>query len=56
MKTAALSQNPAEWIKKYAAYNLRFIEFERQALPMKLLRPKNGKPSDYDYDSTRLPK
>ena len=51
MKSAALSQTPANWIKKYVAYNLRFIEFERQALPMKLLRPKNGKPSDYDYET-----
>ena len=50
MQSAALS-NPANWIKKFVAYNLRFVEFERQALPMKLLRPKNGKPSDYDYES-----
>lgn len=51
MKTAALSNSPSNWIRKYVSYNLRFIEFERQALPMKLLRPKDGKPSDYDYET-----
>lgn len=51
MKSAALSKNPATWIKKFVAYNLRFVEFERQALPMKLLRPKEGKDSDYDYET-----
>ena len=43
------------WLKKFIAYNLKFIEFERKALPCALLRPKpNHEKSEYDYYSADL--
>lgn len=49
MQLAALGKNPPTWLQKFVAENLRFVEFERKALPCALLRPKNGKPSLYSY-------
>jgi hypothetical protein len=49
MRAAALTSNPPLWMMKYAADNLRFVEFERKALPCALMRPKNGRPSFYAY-------
>ena len=40
MKQAAFGLNPSLWIQKYIADNLKFIEFERKALPCALLRTK----------------
>ena len=45
MKTAALGDNPPMWMKKYAADNLRFVEFERKALPCALMRAKDSSSS-----------
>ena len=42
MFSAALGDHPADWIKKYVADCLRFVEFERQALPCALLRGNSG--------------
>ena len=42
MHTSALGSNPKQWIKKYVADNLRFIEFERKALPCALMRNKSS--------------
>ena len=44
-----LGQNPQLWLQKYAADNLRFVEFERKALPCALMRPCKGKPSLYRW-------
>lgn len=38
MQSAALGSSPPVWIQKYAAENLRFIEYERKALPCALMR------------------
>ena len=42
-------KNPQLWLQKYAADNLRFVEFERKALPCALMRPSKGKPSLYRW-------
>ena len=49
MTLAALGNNPPPWLQKFVAENLRFVEFERKALPCALLRPKNGKQSQYSF-------
>jgi len=54
MGTASLGEDPPSWILKYAAEILRFIEFERKALPCALLRPKGGIPSHYSYSSADM--
>ena len=54
MGTASLGEDPPSWILKYAAEILRFIEFERKALPCALLRPKGGVPSQYSYSSADM--
>lgn len=45
----SLGANPASWIQKYAADTLRFIEFERTALPCALLRSKGQDKTTYSY-------
>jgi hypothetical protein len=48
----AVKDDVAVWMKKYAADNLRFIEFERMALPCALLRRnKGGEPSLYSFSA-----
>lgn len=47
--SAALGNSPPLWMKKFVADNLRFVEYERKALPCALLRPVNGKPSAYSF-------
>ena len=49
MRSVALGPNPPLWMKKYAADNLRFLEYERKALPCALMRPRNGMPSQYNF-------
>jgi hypothetical protein len=50
MGDIALGGSPSLFMKKYAASNLCFLEFERKALPCKLLRPsKQGVDSEYTY-------
>lgn len=49
MRAVALGPNPPSWMKKYAAENLRFLEYERKALPCALMRPRNGMPSQYNF-------
>ena len=38
MQGVALGPSTPHWVKKYAAENLRFVEYERKALPCALLR------------------
>ncbi|KAJ1420799.1 hypothetical protein B484DRAFT_399721, partial [Ochromonadaceae sp. CCMP2298] len=50
MLDAALGASPPTWVSKYAADNLRFVEFERKALPCALLRSgSDGKSSQYSF-------
>jgi hypothetical protein len=49
MQSAALGENPPLWVKKYAVDNLRFVEFERKALPCALMRAKDGAKSLYTF-------
>ena len=48
-RAAALGGSPAPWTKKYAADTLRFIEFERTALPCALLRSKGQDKTSCSY-------
>lgn len=54
MQSAALGANPPTWVKKYAVDNLRFVEFERKALPQALLRTKDGSKSLYTYSAADM--
>jgi hypothetical protein len=54
MRSVVLGDSPANWIKKYAADNLRFVEFERKALPCALMRPREGQESLYSYSAADL--
>ena len=47
LRATARSDLSKLWMKKYAADNLRFLEFERKALPCSLMRPVNGRTSGY---------
>ena len=47
MRHAAIGKRPQPWLQKFAADNLRFVEFERKALPCALMRPSNGQRSQY---------
>lgn len=49
MRSAAFGPNAPLWMKKYAAVNLRFIEFERKALPCALMLPSKGKKTPSPY-------
>lgn len=51
MLSVALGNNPPGWVKRFIADNLRFVEFERKALPCALMRAKNGEPSMYTFSS-----
>lgn len=54
VKKAALGENPQKWIIKYVADILRFIEYERKALPCALLRTKDGSQAQYTYSSADM--
>ena len=54
MKSSALGWNPPHWVQKYVADNLRFVEYERKALPCALLRSKGGTASLYSYSSADM--
>jgi len=55
MKNAAFGKHHFHWVKKYAADNLRFVEFERKALPCALMRTKdNNSKSLYTYSAADM--
>ncbi len=56
ISSAALGRNPSHWISKYAADCLRFVEFERKALPCALMRTsrKDGSADLYTYSAADL--
>lgn len=54
MGKVALGATPPSWMTKYAADILRFIEYERKALPCALLRPRNGFSIEYSYSSADM--
>jgi Protein SET DOMAIN GROUP 2 C-terminal/SET domain len=54
MRSAAIGKHPQPWLQKYAADNLRFVEFERKALPCALMRPSNGQRSLYSYSAADM--
>lgn len=54
MQSSALGPNPPTWVKKFAVDNLRFVEFERKALPCALLRSKDGSKSLYSYGAADM--
>lgn len=54
IKAASLGSNPPKWMLKYIADNLKFVEFERKALPCALLRKKDGSASMYSYSAADL--
>ena len=54
IRGAALNENSKLWMKKFAADNLRFLEFERKALPCSLMRPVDGKKSGYTFSQADL--
>ncbi len=54
MQSAALGPNPPTWVKKYAVDNLRFVEFERKALPQALMRTKDGSKSLYTFSAADM--
>lgn len=43
-----------KWILKFAADNLKFVEYERKALPCALMRRKDGTSSLYSYSAADL--
>jgi len=49
MRSAALGSNPMQWMEKYVADNLRFVEYERMALACALMRSKRGNSSHYKF-------
>jgi hypothetical protein len=53
VQKAALGPNPPKWVLKYVAEILRFIEYERKALPCALLR-KNDDASTYSYSNADM--
>eukprot|EP01035_Chromulina_nebulosa_P017573 gene17573-23141_t len=48
-KSSVFDEQPIDWLVKYTADNLKFIEFERTALPCTLMRSKQGESSKYTY-------
>ena len=56
MKNAAFGKHHFHWVKKYAADNLRFVEFERKALPCALMRSNkdNNSKSLYTYSAADM--
>lgn len=54
IKQAILGTNPPNWMIKYAADILRFVEFERKALPCALLRPSSSGSSEYCFSGADM--
>lgn len=54
VSNSVLGHHPPTWMQKYAIDILRFIEFERKALPCALLRSKDGSPTGYTYSSADM--
>lgn len=54
LKSAVFGKEPQNWILKYAAENLKFVEFERKALPCALMRRKDGSSSQYTYSAADM--
>ena len=54
IRSVALSASSKPWMKKYSADILRFLEFERKALPCCLMRSVNGKKSAYTFSTADL--
>ena len=54
MQSVALGPAPPVWMKKYAVDNLKFVEFERKALPCALLRSKDGSKSLYTFSAADM--
>lgn len=55
MGTIALgTDNPAAWMKRFAVDILKFLEYERRALPCALLRSRDGSPSPYTFSSADM--
>jgi len=55
MKNAAFGKHQFHWVKKYAADNLRFVEFERKALPCALMRTKDSNSKSlYTYSAADM--
>lgn len=54
IKQAILGATPPNWMTKYAADVLRFVEFERKALPCALLRPRNGVSTEYTFSGADM--
>lgn len=53
-RSLVLGSSPSVWLRKYVADALRYIEFERQALPCALLRAKAVEEIEYysaDFDA-----
>ena len=54
MGNIALGNHSSLWMKKFAVDNLRFLEYERKALPCALMRAKDGQPSPYTFSSADM--
>jgi hypothetical protein len=50
MRAAALGPHCPLWLQRYTADNLKFVEFERTALPCALMRSERGQPSQCSFD------
>lgn len=53
IQKVALGNNPPNWVIKYVAEILRFIEYERKALPCALLR-KSDDVTNYSYSNADM--
>ncbi len=54
IRQSVLGASPQLWMEKYASDILRFIEYERKALPCALMRSKDGSPSHYTFSSADM--
>jgi hypothetical protein len=54
IRKSILGSSPPLWIEKYASDILRFIEYERKALPCALMRSKDGSSSTYTYSTADM--
>lgn len=54
IKKSVLGLSPPHWMIKYMSDALRFVEYERKALPCALLRSKDGSPSQYTFSSADM--
>jgi hypothetical protein len=54
IRKSALGASPPNWMIKYMSDALRFVEYERKALPCALLRSKDGSPSQYTFSSADM--